>query len=76
MLPLIMAREGANLQIVSVKDGKYADSLTSRIENMGFVKGAKIRIISRSEGNLIVKVKDSRIALGKDIAKKIIVKEM
>lgn len=76
MLPLIMAREGADLQIVSVKDGKYADSLTSRIENMGFVKGAKIRIISRSEGNLIVKVKDSRIALGKDIAKKIIVKEM
>lgn len=76
MLPLILAREGADLQIVSVKDGKYADSLTSRIENMGFVKGEIIRIISRSEGNLIVKVKDSRIALGKDIAKKIIVKEM
>lgn len=76
MLPLVFAREDADLEIVSIKKSKYNDSLTCRMENMGFVKGAKLRIVSRSEGNLIIKIKDYRAALGEDIAKKIIVKEV
>lgn len=45
------------------------------LTNMGFVEGAKISVVSESCGNLIVKVKDSKVAIGRDIAKKIIVVE-
>ena len=41
--------------------------------NLGFVKGAKIMIVNEVAGNLIVKVKDSKVAIDRGIAKKIIV---
>jgi len=43
------------------------------LENLGFVTGGLVTIVSENAGNLIVNVKDSRIALGKDLANKIIV---
>ena len=46
------------------------------LTNLGFVEGAKISVVSESNGNLIVKVKDSKLAIGKDIAKKIMVTEI
>ncbi|MDU5185261.1 MAG: FeoA family protein [Peptoniphilus harei] len=44
--------------------------------NLGFVKDAVIKVVNENDGNLIVYVKDSRVALGKDIAKKILVEEL
>jgi len=44
------------------------------LSNMGFVAEGEIMIISESSGNLIVNVKDCRVAIGKEIAQKIIVK--
>lgn len=43
------------------------------LENLGFVVGGNVTVVSRIEGNLIVNVKDSRVAIGKDMANKIIV---
>jgi ferrous iron transport protein A len=43
------------------------------LENLGFVTGGMVTIISEIGGNLIVNVKDSRVAIGKDMANKIIV---
>lgn len=43
------------------------------LENLGFVVGGIITVISEIGGNLIVNVKDSRVAIGKDMAAKIIV---
>ena len=43
------------------------------LENLGFVTGGLVTIVSENAGNLIVNVKDSRVALGKDLANKIIV---
>ena len=43
------------------------------LENLGFVTGAKVTVVSTVEGNIIVNVKDSRIAIGKDMANKIMV---
>ncbi len=43
------------------------------LENLGFVTGGIVTIISERNGNLIVNVKDSRVAIGKELANKIIV---
>ncbi len=43
------------------------------LENLGFVTGGTVTVISQTGGNMIVNVKDSRIAIGKDMANKIMV---
>lgn len=43
------------------------------LENLGFVAGSVVTVVSTVSGNLIVNVKDSRVALGRDMANKILV---
>lgn len=43
------------------------------LESLGFVVGGEVRIVSDIGGNLIVNVKDSRVAIGRDMAARIIV---
>ncbi|MCI9124093.1 MAG: ferrous iron transport protein A [Eubacterium sp.] len=43
------------------------------LENLGFVTGAVITVITETGGNFIVNIKDSRVAIGKDMANKILV---
>ena len=43
------------------------------LENLGFVTGGEVTVVSEIEGNLIVNVKDSRVAIGKDMANRIMV---
>lgn len=76
MISLIMAPKDVDLKVAMIKDKKTKDEILAHIANLGFVKGAKVRVVFKNDGNLIVKIKDSRLALGKDIAKKIIVEEL
>jgi ferrous iron transport protein A len=70
MMPLLMARCGEQNQIMAVR-GK---SETKRfLESMGFVEGAAITVVSEFDGNLIVNVKDARVALSKTMAAKIFI---
>lgn len=43
------------------------------LENLGFVTGGEVTVVYEIEGNLIVNVKDSRVAIGKDMANRIMV---
>ena len=43
------------------------------LENLGFVTGGMVTVVSEIGGNMIVNVKDSRVAIGKDMASKIMV---
>ena len=43
------------------------------LENLGFVAGTIIMVVSEIGGNLIVNIKDTRVAIGKDLANKIMV---
>ena len=43
------------------------------LESLGFVIGGCVTIVSEMGGNLIVNIKDARVAIGKDMASKIIV---
>ena len=38
------------------------------LENLGFVVGGNVTVVSEIDGNLIVNVKDSRVAVGKDMS--------
>ena len=43
------------------------------LENLGFVVGGAVTVVAETGGNLIVNVKDSRVAIGKDMAGRIMV---
>lgn len=70
MLPLSMAREG-EVSVIKKVGGKEKTRLF--LENLGFVTGGEVTVVSETGGNLIVNVKDSRVAIGKDMANKIMV---
>ena len=65
-----MAGAGREMQIKKI-GGK--DETRRFLENLGFVIGGWITIVSEMNGNLIVKVKDSRVAISKEMANKIMV---
>lgn len=70
MMPLLMAKTGEANTIVAVH-GKLE---TKRfLESMGFIEGASITVVTEFDGNLIVNVKDSRVALSKTMAAKIFI---
>ena len=70
MMPLTMMRAGEENTIKKV-GGK--EETRKFLENLGFVAGSAVTVVSDTGGNLIVNVKDSRVAIGKDMANKIIV---
>lgn len=69
-MPLSMAPEGKESVIRKI-GGKEETRLF--LERLGFVVGAIVTVVSEIQGNLIVNVKDSRVAIGKDMANKILV---
>ena len=70
MMPLSMVKEGEPNTILRVGGNEETKRF---LENLGFVTGAKVTVVSTVEGNIIVNVKDSRSAIGKDMANKIMV---
>ena len=70
MMPLTMANAGEE-NIIKKVGGK--EDTRRFLENLGFVVGAAVTVISQVEGNIIVNIKDSRVAIGKDMANKILV---
>lgn len=69
-MPLSMAQEG-KLSIIKRVGGK--EETRRFLENLGFVAGSEVIVVSEIGGNMIVNVKDSRVAIGKDMANKIMV---
>ena len=70
MMPLTMANAGEE-NIIKKVGGK--EDTRRFLENLGFVVVAAVTVISQFEGNIIVNIKDSRVAIGKDMANKIMV---
>ncbi len=69
-MPLTMANPGERYTIRKV-GGK--EETRRFLENLGFVVGGNVTVVSEIDGNLIVNVKDSRVAVGKDMAAKILI---
>ena len=70
MMPLSMTKAGEENFIKKV-GGK--PETRQFLENIGFVIGGAVTVISENNGNLIVNVKDSRIAISREMANKIMV---
>ncbi|MCM1050141.1 MAG: ferrous iron transport protein A [Clostridiales bacterium] len=70
MMPLSMLKEGEP-NVIKKIGGK--EETRQFLENLGFVAGGSVTVVSEIGGNLIVNVKDSRVAIGKDMANKILV---
>lgn len=70
MMPLTMVREGEP-NVIRKIGGK--EETRRFLEKLGFVTGGMVTVVSEIGGNMIVNVKDSRVAIGKDMANKIMV---
>ena len=69
-MPLSMVQDGEGVLIKKI-NGK--EEVRRFLENLGFVPGAQVSLISKISGNLIVQIKDSRVAISKEMAQRIIV---
>ena len=69
-MPLSMVKKG-EANIIKRVGGK--EEVRKFLGNIGFVVGAAVTVISEVKGNMIVEGKDSRVAIGKDMANKIMV---
>lgn len=70
MMPLTMAPAGVANKIIKV-GGK--EEVKRHLENLGFVAGGEVTIISIVDGNVIVNVKNSGVAISKEMANKIMI---
>lgn len=69
-MPLSMARAG-EASIIKKIGGK--EETRRFLENLGFVTGGLVTVVSEIGGNMIVNVKESRIAIDKTMANKIMI---
>ena len=70
MMPLTLAEVG-EAQIVRKVGGK--PEVRTHLENLGFVAGGTVTVINTIGGNVIVNVKESRVAISEEMARKIMV---
>lgn len=70
MMPLVFASVGE--ENIIKKIGGSAD-VKRHLENLGFVPGGAVTVINTIGGNLIVNVKEARVAVSKEMAQKIMV---
>lgn len=70
MMPLTMARPGETVTIRRIS-GK--DEVRQHLAELGFVVDGQVTVVSQMAGNLIVQVKESRVALDRTMANRIMV---
>ena len=70
MMPLTLANDGEENVIRHIGG---LPEVKRHLENLGFVVGGNVKIISRMGGNIIVNVKETRIAIDQKMAQKIMV---
>ena len=70
MMPLVMADPGEE-NIIRRVGG--SPEMKKHLEDMGFTVGGAVTVMNTIGGNLIVKVKESRVAISKEMAAKIMV---
>lgn len=70
MLPLSFLNIGEE-GVVKVIKGK--DETKRFLLHLGFLEGVRVKVINKSSGNIILNVKDARVAIDKSVAKRIFV---
>lgn len=69
-MPLTMARQG---EVTSIKRVGGKEEVRRHLENMGFVPGTDVTVVSVNNGNVIVNVREARVAISREMAGKIMI---
>ena len=69
-MPLILASEGDEY-IIKKFGGR--PEVKMHLENLGFVVGGNVKVVTTVNGNLIVNVKEARVAISKEMAQRIMI---
>jgi len=69
-MPLSLVRPGETSYIKKVK-GKM--ETRAFLEKLGFVEGCRVTVVSENRGNVIVSIKESRVAISREMAREILV---
>lgn len=70
MMPLSMAKTG---ETVTVQKITGLDEVRQHLAELGFVVGSELTVVNQISGNLILQVRDSRVALDKSMANRIMI---
>ena len=70
MMPLALANPGEENLIRKVGG---SPEVKKHLEDLGFVAGGAVTVVSSLGGNIIVKVKESRVAISEEMARKIMI---
>ena len=70
MMPLALANIGEEYMIRRVSGNP---EVKKHLEDLGFTAGGSITVVSALGGNIIVKVKESRVAISEEMARKIMI---
>ena len=70
MMPLSVANPGEEAVIRKVGG---SPAVKKHLENLGFVVGGNVKVITALDGNVIVKVKEARVAINDEMARKIMI---
>lgn len=70
MMPLTLADEGKNNIIRKIGGNP---EVKKHLENLGFVVGGNVQVITKLGGNVIVNVKEARVAISSEMAQKIMI---
>ncbi|MGL5206028.1 MAG: FeoA family protein [Acidaminococcaceae bacterium] len=70
MIPASMLETGRPMKIVRIQG---RDKTRSFLTGLGFTEGSEITVVSELAGNVIFKIKDARVALGREMASRILV---
>ena len=69
-MPLTLAQTG---QINAVKRIGGKEEVRRFLNSLGLVEGSEVMLVSQNQGNVIVKVKESRVAISRELANKIMI---
>ncbi len=70
-MPLAQLKKGDKARILSVTG---EDVVKKHLGSLGFIPGAVVTIVQLSYGNMILGIRDSRVAINDDLARRILVK--
>ena len=70
MMPLVLADIG---QEYTIRKLSGSQEVKKHLENLGFVPGGSVTIVNALGGNVIVNVKEARVAISEEMARKIMV---
>lgn len=70
MMPLTLANSGEEYVIIKIGGNP---EVKRHLENLGFVAGGNVSVVNVVDGNLIVNVKETRVAISREMAQRIMI---